>query len=72
MEEAAEQSAGSTLLTRRTLARAATTAAGTAAFSGALTVGLPDEAAAMPERRRRRRSRPSSPTSDRWPTRSPW
>jgi hypothetical protein len=54
MAEAAE-AAEPGVLTRRTLARAATTVAGTAAFSGALTVGLPGEAVAATERRRKRR-----------------
>jgi uncharacterized protein (DUF1800 family) len=42
-------------LTRRTLARAATTIAATSAVSGGLVLGVPGEAAAVTERRRRRR-----------------
>ena len=65
------------LVGRRTLGRAAGTAAATTALSSALLVGLPDEAAAVAERRRKRRKkrrkkhRPSTPTTPTTPTTTP-
>jgi hypothetical protein len=55
MDAAAEESTGTSLLSRRLLARAGTAAAATTVLSAGLVVGTPGEAAAVAERRRKKR-----------------